>query len=223
MLTPDASAPSDIRALFEEERARTATFRSGAPPILITIFIAGVLIVGLRLGLAQVPMLAVIATFCVAIGLNWVLSTIGVSERWYRWWLRYVFAVFDTLLISSVVFLFGSPVLALTYILAIVPYSFDRGPSLGYVTTGASVLGFLAASYGYAQTRPADAADWPQVLLAAVMLLVVSQQVIQMPSRLITRIRRTRERMAQVERGELTHAPMRDITTNSVSSAASSS
>ncbi len=205
MLTPDASAPSDIRALFEEERAKDlATFRiAGRRRFWSTIFIAGVLIVGLRLGLAQVPMLAVIATFCVAIGLNWVLSTIGVSERWYRWWLRYVFAVFDTLLISSVVFLFGSPVLALTYILAIVPYSFDRGPSLGYVTTGASVLGFLAASYGYAQTRPADAADWPQVLLAAVMLLVVSQQVIQMPSRLITRIRRTRERMAQVERGEL--------------------
>lgn len=34
------------------------------------------------------------------------------------------------------------------------------------------------------------------------MLVVVAQQVIQVPSQLITRIRRTRERMAQVERGE---------------------
>jgi methyl-accepting chemotaxis protein len=202
MSTP--SAPADARSLFEEERAKDlATFRiAGRRRFWSTIFIAGVLIVGLRLGLAQVSLVAVVATFCAAIGLNWVLSAIGVRERTYRWWLRYVFAIFDTLLISCVVLLFGSPVLAITYILAIVPYSFDRGPSLGYVTTGASVVGFLAASYGYAQMRPADAAEWPQVALAAVMLLVVSQQVIQMPSRLITRIRRTRERMAQVERGE---------------------
>ena len=74
-----------------------------------------------------------------------------------------VFAVFDTMLISGVVFLFGSPVLALIYILAIVPYSFDRGPSLGYVTAGFSVLGFLVASYGYAVVRPADAAPTAQV------------------------------------------------------------
>ncbi|MBL0171591.1 MAG: HAMP domain-containing protein [Gemmatimonadaceae bacterium] len=204
MPTPAALAPS-VLALFEEERAKDlATFRvAGRRRFWSTIFIAGVLIAGLRLGLAQVPISIVVATFCAAIGLNWVLSTIGVQARWYRWWLRYVFAVFDTLLISSVVYLFGSPVLVLTYILAIVPYSFDRGPSLGYVTTGASVVGFLAASYGYAMLRPADAAPWAQVLLAAVLLLVVAQQVIQMPSRLIRRIRRTRECMAQVERGEL--------------------
>ncbi len=206
MPTPFSSAHPDSQALFEEERAKDlATFRiAGRRRFWSTIFLAGVLIVGLRVGLAQVSLSAIIATFCGAIGLNWVLSSIGTRERWYRWWLRYVFAVFDTLLLSCVVLLFGSPVLALTYILAIVPYSFDRGPALGYVTTGASVAGFLAASYGYAQLRPADAAAWPQVLLAAVLLLVVSQQVIQMPSRLITRIRRTRERMAQVERGELT-------------------
>ena len=106
-------------------------------------------------------------------------------------------------LISGVVYLFGSPVLVLTYILAIVPYSFDRGPALGYITTLSSAAGFLIASAAYAQARPADAPPWPQVLLAAVMLVVVAQQVIQMPSKLITRIRRTRERMAEVERGDL--------------------
>lgn len=205
MRTPLEAPQSDARALFDEERAKDlSTFRVAARRrFWSTIFIAGVLIVGLKLGLAAVSMTAVIATFCAAIGLNWLLSAIGTRRRWYRWWLRYVFAVFDTLLISSVVYLFGSPVLVLTYILAIVPYSFDRGPALGYVTTGASVLGYLAASYGYALAHPATATAWPQVGLAAVLLLVVSQQVIQMPSRLISRIRRTRERMAQVERGEL--------------------
>lgn len=202
---PAAPIAIDHRALFDEERTKdVATFRQAAQRrFWSTIFITGVLIAGLRLGLSQVSMVAVVSTFCAAIGLNWILSAIGTRERWYRWWLRYVFAVFDTMLISCVVYLFGSPVLAITYILAIVPYSFDRGPSLGYVTTGASVVGYLAANYLRGLSLGADEIAWPQVLLGAVMLLVVSQQVIQMPSRLITRIRRTRERMAQVERGDL--------------------
>jgi len=200
------STPHDSAlALFEEERVKdVATFRIAARRrFWSTIFIAGVLIAGMRLGLAEVSLTAIVSMFCAAIGANWLLATIGTRATWYRWWLRHVFAVFDTALISSVVYLFGSPVLVLLYILAIVPYSFDRGPALGYVTTVASTIGFLLASWGFALARPADAAPWPQVLLAGVLLLVVAQQVIQMPSRLITRIRRTRERMAQVERGDL--------------------
>ncbi len=203
MHTP--SADSQYQTLFDEERAKDiATFRIAAKRrFWSTIFIAGVLIAGLKLGLADVSLPAVLAVFCTAIAANWGLEAIGASTRWYRKWFKYVFAVFDTVLISGVVYLFGSPALVLTYILAIVPYSFDRGPALGYLTTLSSAVGFLIASYAYAQARPADAAPWPQVLLAAVMLVVVAQQVIQMPSQLITRIRRTRERMAQVERGEL--------------------
>ena len=203
MHTPSAHTP--YPALFDEERAKDiATVQIAAKRrFWSTIFIAGVLIAGLRLGLADVSLPAVLAMFCTAIATNWALAGIGGSTRWYRRWFKYVFAVFDTALISGVVYLFGSPVLVLTYILAIVPYSFDRGPALGYLTTLSSATGFLIASAAYAQARPAEAAPWPQVLLAAVMLLVVAQQVMQMPSTLITRIRRTRERMAQVERGDL--------------------
>jgi methyl-accepting chemotaxis protein len=195
----------ESHALFEEERAKDfATFRQAARRrFWSTIFIAGVLVAGLRLGLAEVSAMAIITLFCIVITTNWALLKLGLSPRTYRWWLRYVFAVFDTILISSMVYLFGAPVLVLTYVLAIVPYSFDRGPSLGYVTALASTAGFIVASWGYSVERPADAAPWQQTLLAAVLLLVISQQVIQMPSKLITRIRRTRERMAQVERGDM--------------------
>lgn len=197
--------PDEQHALYDEERAKDfSTFRLAARRrFWSTIFIAGVLIAGLRLGLAEVSATAVVTLFVTVLVANWALLKVGLSPRTYRWWLRYVFAVFDTVLISSVVYLFGSPVLVLTYVLAIVPYSFDRGPSLGYVTALASTAGFLAASYGYSVMRPGDAAPWQQSLLAAVLLLVISQQVIQMPSRLITRIRRTRERMAEVERGDM--------------------
>jgi methyl-accepting chemotaxis protein len=71
------------------------------------------------------------------------------------------------------------------------------------VTSLASVAGYLMASWWYAHAHPTEAAPWPQVLLAAGLLMVVAQQVIQMPSKLIARLRRTRERMARIERGDL--------------------
>ncbi len=203
MHTPSADHP--YQALFDEERAKDiATFRIAATRrFWSTIVIASVLIAGLRLGLADVSVQALLGMFCAAIGGNWIIGAIGASVHWYRRWFKYVVAVFDTVLISGVVSLFGSPVLVLTYILAIVPYSFDRGPALGYLTTLSSAVGFLVASSAYAHARPADAPPWVHVLLATVLLILVAQQVIQMPSRLIARIRRTREHMAQVERGDL--------------------
>jgi methyl-accepting chemotaxis protein len=203
MHTPSANALH--QALFTEERAKDiATFRIAATRrFWSTIVIAGVLIAGLQVGLADVSWPAVLAMFCTAIATNWALAAIGASTRWYRRWFKYVFAMFDTALLSGVVYLLGSPVLVLTYILAIVPSSFDRGPALGYLTTLSSAAGFLIASAAYAHARPTDAPPWSQVVLATVLLVVVAQQVIHMPSTLITRIRRTRERMAQVERGDL--------------------
>lgn len=193
-------------AFPEEERAKDLrTFAVAARRrFWCTIFIAGVLVAGLRLGLADVSPYIVTITFVLALACNGLLAFVGSRASWHRPWLKYVFALFDTAMISSVVFLFGSPVLVLAYILAIVPYAFDRGPSLGYVTTAASVVGYLLATWGFAASRPLDAVSWPQVLLAAGLLVVVAQQVIQMPARLISRLRRTRERMAQVERGDLT-------------------
>ncbi len=202
---PIADTDADrTRALFEEERAKDiATLRiAGRRRLWGAIVIAAVLVLGMRLGLAHASATALLALFFSAIALNASLTFIGVRPRWYRWWLRYVFAVFDTLLISSVVWLLGSPVLVVTYMLAIVPQAFDRRPMLAYVTTAASCIGFLLASVGYADAQPADAAPWSQILLAAGLLVVVSLQVMQMPSRLVARIRGTRERMARVERGD---------------------
>ena len=191
--------------LFEEERAKDlATFRqAGKRRLWSTVVIAVVLVAAMQVGLARVPLATVATMFATALALNGALSALGRSPALYRRWLKYVFAVFDAALISSVVFLFGAPVLVLAYVLAIVPYSFDRGPALGYVTTAASVIGFLAASLAHNAAIPQNATPVPQILLAAGLLVVMAQQVIQMPSRLIARLRRTRERMAQVERGDL--------------------
>ena len=204
-MTAPTLTPRQLPALLNEERAKDLrTFAVAARRrFWSTIVVAGVLVAGLQLGLAQVPPLLVVSMFAAALLLNAGLAALGRQTTWYRRWFKYVFAVFDTLLISVVVGVFGSPVLALLYVLAIVPYSFDRGPSLGYITTASSVLGFLGASWVYQINQRGDAAPWAQVWLAAGLLVVVSHQVIQMPSRLIARIRRTRERVAQVERGDL--------------------
>ena len=204
-MTAPTLTPRHLPALLNEERAKDLrTFAVAARRrFWSTIVVAGVLVAGLQLGLAQVPPLLVVSMFAAALLLNAGLAALGRQTTWYRRWFKYVFAVFDTLLISVVVGVFGSPVLALLYVLAIVPYSFDRGPSLGYITTASSVLGFLGASWVYQINQRGDAAPWAQVWLAAGLLVVVSHQVIQMPSRLIARIRRTRERVAQVERGDL--------------------
>ena len=195
----------NIPALHDEERAKDlATFRQASRRRLwSTVVIAAVLLVAMQFGMSPVPMGTVVTMFAAAMALNGLLSFIGRTPAFYRRWLKYVFAVFDAALISSVVFVFGAPVLVLAYVLAIVPYSFDRGLALGYVTTGASMVGFIAASLAHNAAVPAGATPVPQILLAAGLLLVVSQQVIQMPSRLIARLRRTRERMAEVERGDL--------------------
>lgn len=193
-------------ASHEEEQARDlATMRVAARRRFWSILcVAVVLLVALQFGLAQVSLAIVFGMLTAALALNQALSWLARTPSLYRRWLKYVVAVFDTLLVSAVVLVFGSPVLVLAYTLAIVPYSFDQGRSLGYVTSAASVAGFLAASGAHGALWPDDAAPWPQVLLAAGLLVLVSQQLIQMPSRLIRRIRRTRERMARVERGDLT-------------------
>ena len=190
---------------MDEERAKDfSTFRQAARRRL---WISGLIAVAIsfasNLGLASMGPVTPLAFTAFAIVINWVLFHVGISPRTYRWWLRYLFSIFDAALISIVVLLFGSPVLALTYVLIIVPYSFDSGPTLGYVTALASTSGFLTASWAFASAHPYSATQWQQVLIAAVLLLAVSQEIIRMPARLITRIRQTRQRMAQVERGDM--------------------
>ena len=165
--------------------------------------IAAMLALGMWLGLANVSATAVIAMLFSAVALNSALTFVGVRERWYRWWLGYALAVFDTLLVSGVVWVFGAPVLVMAYLLAIVPNAFDRRPLVSYVTTAASFVGFLLASTAYAAAHPTEAAPWSQVFLAAGMLLLVARQTMQQPAQLIARIRRTRERVGRVERGDL--------------------
>lgn len=203
-LSPRRSGVFSRKALRDEQRAKdVATLRVAARRRLwSTALITVALIIALRLGLAPVSLTVVVAMVALTLAVNQLLSIVGRTPKLYRPWLKYIVAGVDCALVSLVVSVFGSPVLALAYVLVIVPYSFDHGRNIGYVTTLASVAGFFAASWWFAALHPSEAAPLPQVLLAGGLLLVVAQQIIQMPSKLITRLRRTRELMARIERGE---------------------
>jgi methyl-accepting chemotaxis protein len=202
----DAAPYASVRArVLAEERAKDrATFAlAGRRRFWSTVLVTVALLVAVRLGLADVSPAAMAAAFAGAIGATWVLGAVASRSRGYRWWFRYVFASFDAVLVSLVVLLFGAPSLAVLYLLAIVPYSFDRGRTLGGVVLLVSEAGFLAASWGHGRLHPADAVPFAETLLAAALLGVVAQQLLPLPSGLIRRLRRTRERMAAVEAGDL--------------------
>jgi methyl-accepting chemotaxis protein len=200
---PTAGPP--VADALDEERAKDLnTFRVAAKRrFWSTILVAVALIVCVQLGLTHVPVPVLMVLFLVAVGCNWALGAVASREHRYRWWFRYPFAAFDTVLISLLVAIFGAPVLALLYLLAIVPYSFDRGRALGFVVLASSEVGFLLASAAHAHLFPASAPPSADVLLAALLLGLVSQQLIPIPTNLIHRLRRTRERMAAVEAGDL--------------------
>ena len=189
----------------EEERALDlATSREAARRRLWTSVTAGsALLIGLQVDLVSVSPARALSTLGGAIGLSWIFSARSIHGKGQppRLWLRYLLAALDTLPISGMVFLFNAPVLAVGYFLTILPNSFARDRWLGYVTTAAALIGFVAASFAHALAVP-GLADWPLTLLTVIVLAAVSQQVIRLPAGLMRRLRRMRECLARVDGGE---------------------
>ena len=188
-----------------EERAKDfVTFRQGAKRRYVSTFILGAaLVTATQAGLASVPAWAMLGMFFGTNTLNWLLVRAATHPALYQWWYRYVFAGFDALLISTLVLAFGNPALIAVYFLAIIPYSFDRGHSLGYFTAGACAVGYLVATYGYHRLHPAEVVSAGWTLTAAGLLLIVAFQAVPIPSKLIRRVRATRRAISEAEHGNL--------------------
>lgn len=199
---PERAALRDAAA---EDRAKNLTSfrvaarrRYGSAVVLAVLMLAGV-----QFGATSVAWTTIAQLTLLACGLNFTLTTLALANARHSTWFRYAFVLLDTALISVVVYVFGAPVLVLTYLLAIVPYSFDHGRTMGYITAIISAAGFLGASVLFARAHPGTAAPVAHVVLATVLLLVVSQQIVPLPSRLIRRIRQTRAHMDAAEHGNL--------------------
>ncbi len=195
----------DQPSAIDEDRAKelTSVRIASRKRLGTTALLTAVLVAGVQVGAATValPTIAVLAAGMLA--LNLILTKIALSQHVFRWGTRYLFVLLDTSAISVVVYVFGTPALVLVYLLAIVPYSFDHGRTTGYVAAVLSAVGFLAASFAYGNTHPELAPPLVHTALAATLLLVVSQQLVPLPSRLIRRVRKTRGHMNAAEHGDL--------------------
>ena len=203
--TPPAR-PRIARLAFgddEELEKDLITFRLGYRRRLVsTIVIAISFLAAKVFGALNVTFATVFGVAAVAIVINWVLTRIALRAR--HWWFRYTFAAFDAALISTIVYTYASPGLIAVYFLAIVPYSFDRGRVIGYFTAVASAVGYTIAMLLGRANHPELSQSPTWILVDAGLLLLVAHSIVPIASKLISRIRATRECMVAAEGGDLT-------------------
>jgi methyl-accepting chemotaxis protein len=191
--------------MHEEQEKNLTAFRLGSRRRLWGILIIGVaLFVAVALDATpSVPGGLMGGVAIAVLVLNTVLTAIATKPDTYRPWFGYVFATFDVVLVSSLVLIFGAYGLVVLYFLAIVPYAFDRGERLGFFTVGVSVIGFLAASWGHDILYADESFSLGWSFITALLLILVSAQVVPIPARLIGRIRHTRSCIAEAEQGNM--------------------
>jgi methyl-accepting chemotaxis protein len=187
----------------EELEKDLITFRLGGKRRLRASFVLGIAaVIAAMLHQAPIDPLNAAVVALGAITINQLLTRLATRRDRHRWWYRYLFATLDVFLLSTIVMGFGNESLAILYFLVVVPYSFDRGRALGYYTAILSTIAFLASMLWYSLTDPQPARPlWAGA--AAGLLLLISFQIVPIASKLIRRIRDTRERMLGVEQGNL--------------------
>jgi methyl-accepting chemotaxis protein len=184
-----------------EERAKDEiTFRLGAKRrYLLTGILGTAGVVAAFAGIAPISTGRTLLVFIACIAVNAGLSFLARGRLRNAWWMRYAVATLDVALVSVVVGIMAHDALAVLYFAVIVPYSFDRGRALGYFTAVMSAAAFILVRLPQLQAPAALA--W--VLVTTAGILLVSSQVVPIASRLIVRIRETREVITDVESGNL--------------------
>ena len=187
----------------EESEKDLITFRLGYRRRLVsTVAIALSFLVAKVFGALEVTFATVFGVAAGAIAINWVLTRVALRLR--HWWFRYAFAAFDAALISTIVYTYASPGLIAVYFLAIVPYSFDRGRVIGYFTAVASAVGYTTAMLLGRAHHPELRQSTAWIVVDAALLLLVAHSIVPIASKLISRIRATRQCMVAAEGGDLT-------------------
>lgn len=199
--------PPDTTSRFhdgEEHEKDLVTFRLGARRrFRATVILGAAAITAAFLHVSEVPpVMAIVVTLGIMI-INLLLTRFATRAERHRPWHRYAFATLDVFLVSTVVMSFGNEALVILYFLVVVPYSFDRGRALGQYTAIASTLAFLGSSWVFVLTNPVAAVRPVWTVGAAGLLLVVSWQIVPIASKLIRRVRDTRECINDAELGDL--------------------
>ena len=127
-----------------------------------------------------------------------------INERgWYRWWLIYALALLDVLLVAVLVVWFGHGGFVVAFLIAVLPYAFDQGHTVGNFLVLTAALAYLGASYLHDMLY-GDSGGLTAAGLETVGFITVAWALKQIPAVLIQRIRQTRDVMGEAERGYLT-------------------
>src|SRR5881397_2392455 len=127
-----------------------------------------------------------------------------INERgWYRWWLIYVLALLDVLLVAVLIVWFGHGGFVVAFLIAVLPYAFDQGHTVGNFLVLTAALAYLGAVQAHHLLYGGDPALAPAPVLETVTLMVVAMTLKEIPATLIQRIRRTRSIMGEAEHGFL--------------------
>ena len=188
----------------EEHEKDLVTFRLGSRRrFRATLILGAAAITGAFLHVSEArPVVAIGVTLGIIL-VNYLLTRFTTRAETHRPWHRYAFATLDVTLVSTVVMSFGNEALAVLYFIVVVPYSFDRGRSLGQYTAVISTIAFLASSWLFAVMNPGVATRPIWSAAASGLLLVISWQIVPIASKLIRRIRDTREQIYDAELGNL--------------------
>jgi methyl-accepting chemotaxis protein len=181
----------------------TLTFRLAARRrYLLTGILATAALAFALTGLGPASPAIVLLVAALALALNFGLTALATGPMRSLWWMRYVIATLDILLISMIIAIVRRDALVILYFLVVVPYSFDRGKALGYYTAVTAAVTFFLVRL-YWPTDGATRTDLAWSVTTAFLLIVVASQVVPITSKLIGRIRRTRELIGAAEQGNL--------------------
>src|SRR5712691_3777457 len=126
-----------------------------------------------------------------------------INERgWYRWWLIYALALLDVLLVAVLVVWFGHGGFVVAFLIAVLPYAFDQGHTVGNFLVLTAALAYLGASYLHGELY-GDAGGLTAAGLETVGFITVAWALKQIPATLIRRIRQARDVMGEAEQGYL--------------------
>ena len=122
-----------------------------------------------------------------------------INERgWYRWWFIYMLALLDVVLVNVLVLWFGPGGVIAALFIAVLPYAFDQGQTVGDFLVLVTSVAYLLASW----LHDGGGLDKSAYLETGVFI-VVAMTLKRIPATLIQRIRRARSVMGEAEQGFL--------------------
>src|SRR5919108_1870308 len=121
-----------------------------------------------------------------------------INERgWYRWWFIYMLALLDVALVNVLVLWFGHGGVIAALFIAVLPYAFDQGQTVGDFLVLVTSVAYLLASWLH------DGSLDTSAYLETGVFIIVAMTLKRIPATLIQRIRRARSVMGEAEQGFL--------------------